>query len=91
MATRFGGAALRACAVARLARLRLHRDWRRILRRSWSLRLAVLAGVLEAANVACEFIPRETSHRVLLGGLAAAVSLAAALARIVAQPSLGSE
>lgn len=60
-------------------------DWRRLVRRAWSVRLAVLAALLSAVEVALPFVaPERSSGWFALAALL--VSLAAAYARIVAQP-----
>lgn len=60
-------------------------DWRRLVRRAWSVRLAVLAALLSAAEFALPFIVPDRPSG-WFAGAAVLVSLAAAYARIVAQP-----
>lgn len=64
--------------------MRLRDDWRLILRRAWSVRLMVLAGVLSAAEMAlplfADDMPRGT-----FAALAALTITGAMIARIVAQ------
>jgi hypothetical protein len=60
-------------------------NWRAVLRRAWSVRLAVLAAVLSAVEFALPFVAPERPSG-LFAGAAVLVSLAAAAARIVAQP-----
>jgi hypothetical protein len=69
---------------------RLIDDWRRVLRRAWSVRLAVLSAVLSAAEVTMQLLAPQMSG----GGFAVAaglVALAAAIARLVAQPAMRQE
>ena len=67
--------------------MRLYDNWRQIVRRAWSIRLMLLAGVLSAVEVALPFfdgdIPRGTFAA--LSGLATG---AAFVARLVAQRDL---
>lgn len=70
--------------------MKLVDDFRGVLRRAWSVRLALVSAVLSAAEVLLGLVMPD--HPPLwLAGLASAVALAAALARIVAQPALRSE
>lgn len=67
--------------------MQLDPQWRDILRKAWSVRLMLLAGVLSAAEAVVPFfsdvIPREV-FALLLAGL----TFAALIARIVAQRGL---
>ncbi|HEX7639320.1 MAG TPA: hypothetical protein VF457_13065 [Burkholderiaceae bacterium] len=68
-------------------RLALIDDAGRVWHRLWSVRLSVLAAVLGAADAALPFVaPAHASPA--FSALVAAVSLAAAGARLVAQPAL---
>ena len=87
-------ARLRAAAAARVqaiaaARLRLHENWRHLLKHAWSIRLALLAAVLSGAEVACSVF---TSNPPIAAGtfaaLSALVTIAAAIARLFAQQSI---
>lgn len=62
-------------------------DWKRVLRQAWSVRLALLAALLSSVEILVQMwaVIRPTPW-FALG--AAAVSLAAAVARIVSQPHL---
>lgn len=65
--------------------MRLTHDWRRILRRAWSIRLALLAAACSALEVLVlnlEF----AFPRGVFAGLAGLVTLLAAVSRIIAQP-----
>jgi hypothetical protein len=67
--------------------MRLIEDAGRVWHRLWSVRLSVLAAVLGAADAALPFLaPPHASAA--FAGLTAMVSLAAAGARLVAQPKL---
>ena len=62
-------------------------DARHLWLRLWSVRLALLSALLSAAEVAVPYLaPAAPSH--LFAILAGCVALAAAVARIVAQPAL---
>ena len=62
-------------------------DWRRVLRRAWSVRLMLLAALLEgAATVLPLFTPMEAP--VWWGGVVFVVVVAACAARFVKQPKM---
>lgn len=70
-------------------------DWRRLLRRAWSVRLIGLSIVLSAAEVGVQAaialgakVPIPAGSFAVLAGL---VSAAAGLARFVAQPKMRGE
>lgn len=67
--------------------MQLDPQWRDILRKAWSVRLMLLAGVLSAAEAVVPFfsdvIPREVFSAVF-----AVLTFAALIARIVAQRGL---
>jgi membrane protein YdbS with pleckstrin-like domain len=65
--------------------MKLVSDWTRIARRAWSVRLALLSAVLGAAEIGVQFLAasKPTPYFAMA---AAFTSLAAAIARIVAQP-----
>lgn len=70
--------------------MKLVSDWRRVLRRAWSIRLVLLAGVLSAIEVTLPFL----EPRFPPGIFAAASGLAAGaafVARLVAQKGLKNE
>ncbi len=61
-------------------------NWRRVLRHAWSIRLSALAGLLNASEVVVQvFIDNPPIPRLTFAVLAGLVSLAAAVARFVAQ------
>lgn len=65
--------------------MRLLDNWRALLTKAWSVRLAALAAVLSAVEFALPFVaPSRSSGWFALAALL--VSLAAAVARLVAQP-----
>lgn len=67
--------------------MKLVDDWKRILRKAWSVRLALLSAVLSAGEFAMQYLaPEHASGAFAL--TAGVVSLSAAIARLVAQPKL---
>ncbi|GHC72527.1 hypothetical protein GCM10007320_08460 [Pseudorhodoferax aquiterrae] len=65
--------------------MKLLDDWPRLVRRAWSVRLAILSAGLSAVEFALPFVAPERPSG-WFAGAAVVVSLAAAAARIVAQP-----
>lgn len=67
--------------------MKLASNWRAVLRRAWSIRLALLAGILSAAEVALPFLEPSMPRGLfaLASGLAAG---GAFVARLVAQKGL---
>lgn len=64
-------------------------DWRRILRYAWSLRLIALATLLSAIEfILPMFMEEPPLPRGVFAALAFLVSIAAAIARLVAQRSV---
>jgi hypothetical protein len=65
-------------------------DWRTVLTRAWSIRLALVAGLLSGLEVLLplmqDFIPRGP-----FGAASFVVTVAAVIARLVAQPKLHTE
>lgn len=59
-------------------------DWRRVLRRAWSIRLAAVAGVLTAVEAILPMFVADLP-RGLFAALSAVVIVAAMIARLVAQ------
>lgn len=66
--------------------MQLINDWKRQFPRLWSVRLALLAAVLSAAEVGINVYI--TGQPPMMALSAMLVSLGSAIARIVAQPSL---
>lgn len=60
-------------------------NWPRVLRKAWSVRLAILSAGLSAVEFAMPFLAPERPSG-WFAGAAVLVSLAAAGARLVAQP-----
>lgn len=72
--------------------MKLASNWRAVLRHAWSLRLSIVAGTLGAAEVAIEvFMTDPPISRGIFAALAALVSVAAAVARVVAQQPISGE
>ena len=62
-------------------------DWRRVLRRAWSIRFSMLAACFTAVEVVLPFLG-DLLPRGLFVLLAFAASLGATVARLVAQPKM---
>lgn len=67
--------------------MKLYDNWRFILRRSWSLRFILIAGVLSGCEVALPLIGDRFEPGVF-AGLSAAFTCAAFIARLVAQKDI---
>jgi hypothetical protein len=66
--------------------IRLHPDWRLILRRAWSIRFLLLAGALQAVVVFLQFDQPYSRHSPIWFAVAAfAATLGAFISRLVAQ------
>lgn len=71
--------------------MKLIDDWQLLLRKAWSIRLNLLSALLSAAEFALPLIPDGVADAIGRGRFAAAafaISISAAVARIVAQPKL---
>ena len=70
--------------------MKLLPDWKRVARKAWSVKFALLAAVLGAAEVGVQLFAavRPTPY---LAMAAAVCSLAASIARLVAQPRMHDE
>lgn len=64
--------------------MRLVDDWKRVLRKAWSIRLMLLAGVLSAVEVVLPFLQPQIPHG-LFAVLSGVTVAAAFIARLVAQ------
>ena len=65
--------------------MKLVDNWAKVARRAWSVRLAILSAILGAVEIGVQFLA--ATHQTPWFAFGAAfTSLAAALARIVAQP-----
>lgn len=62
-------------------------DWRRVLRRAWSIRLSIVAAIFTTAEVVVPFFGDVLPHDVFVL-LAFCASIGAAIARLVAQPEI---
>lgn len=67
--------------------MRLIDDWRTVLRKAWSIRLALVAAVFAGLEMALPFFGDAIPPKLFLA-LSLAVTIGAAVARIVAQPSI---
>lgn len=67
--------------------MKLITNWKAVVTRAWSMRLVVLSAILSGAEVALPLFD-DAFRRGTFALLAVAVSLAAAIARVVAQPEL---
>ena len=66
--------------------MKLAHDWRRVLKRAWSIRLMVLAGVLSGIEIALPLIDGFIDiPRGLFAAASGIVTAAAFVARLVAQ------
>ena len=66
----------------------LVRDWRRVLKRAWSLRLIVLATIFSGLEVAVQFLQDDFEPlfpKGVFAIIAGVVSIAAFVARLMAQ------
>lgn len=61
-------------------------EWKRAIKRFWSFRLAILSAVLSAAEVGVQIWQPDGIPSGMFAGIAGLVSLAAGVARIIAQP-----
>jgi len=64
----------------------LIQDWDRAVKKFWSFRLSILAALLSGLEVVVQLWQPFSIHPGVLAAIAGVVSLAAAIARIVAQP-----
>ncbi len=65
----------------------LHPDWQNILRRAWSVRMAVIAGLFSGVEVALPLFS-DTMPRNVFAVLALVASIGSIVARTVAQPRM---
>lgn len=72
--------------------MRLIADWRRVLRRAWSIRLMILAGILSGVEVALPLldglVPAPAG---VFAGLSALTTTGAFVARLLAQKDIDHE
>lgn len=69
-------------------KLKFYDNWREILRRSWSLRFIILAGVLSGCEVVLPIIGDRYFEPGLLAALSFFFVCAAFIARLVAQKDI---
>ncbi len=62
-------------------------DWKRVLRKAWSVRLALLAAALGGVEIALPLFYDAIPRNVFLG-LSVLVTMGACVARLVAQPKM---
>lgn len=62
-------------------------DWRKIVRRAWSIRLSIVAAIFTAAEVVVPLFG-DVLPRGVFVLLAFSASIGAAIARVVAQPEM---
>lgn len=67
--------------------MRFYDNWREILRKAWSVRLMILAGVLSGVEVVLPLFAHDLP-RGLFAGLSGVTVAAAFVARLVAQKDL---
>ena len=67
--------------------MRLIRDWQRVLRYGWSIRLILLAALLSGAEIVLPLFV-ESIPRNLFAALSMLVTAGAFVARIVSQPRM---
>ena len=70
--------------------MRLIEDWRKVLRKAWSIRLIVLAGALSGLEIVLPMFS-DVVPRNLFAVLTMAVAIGAAVARLTAQPKMRGE
>ena len=71
--------------------MRLVENWRLLLRRAWSVRLMLLAGVLSGAEVVLPLVCADALPVGVFAGLSFAMTTGAMVARMVAQNGVGDE
>lgn len=65
-------------------------QWKRVLRKAWSVRLALLAAALGGVEIALPLFSNAFPRHVFLG-LSILVTVGACVARLVAQPKMSDE
>ena len=68
--------------------LELIEDWRAVLTRAWSMKFSILAAILGGLEVGVQYVQPAGIANGVFAGIASAVSLFAAVARLVAQREL---
>lgn len=67
--------------------MKLRRDWRYLLNRAWSIKLALLSAVLGAVEISLPLF-NEIAPRNVFAALSMLVAVAAAVVRMMNQPSM---
>lgn len=67
--------------------MKLHADWKKIVKRAWSVRLMFVATLLGCVETLLPYFS-DSFPRGIFAGLTVLVSLAALVARLVAQPEM---
>lgn len=68
--------------------MKLHPDWKAIVKRAWSLRFIALAGLAAAVETAIQVVTSGLGFSALVSLAIALASAAAAVARVIAQENL---
>ncbi|TYQ19928.1 UNVERIFIED_ORG: hypothetical protein JN05_01296 [Zoogloea ramigera] len=71
-----------------MKKLELIEDWRAVLTRAWSMKFSILAAILGGLEVGVQYVQPAGIPNGVFAGIASAVSLSAAVARLVAQREL---
>lgn len=69
-------------------KLELIEDWQAVLGKAWSMKFSILAAILGGLEVGVQFVQPAGIPNGVFAGIASAVSLAAGIARLVAQKEL---
>lgn len=70
--------------------MKLSHEWKRVIKRAWSFRLAILAALLSATEVGIQILAAERPSPYFAAG-AAIAGLFAAVARIISQAGFNDE
>ena len=68
--------------------MELIEDWRKVLRKAWSIRLIILAAILNGAEVCVSIWHPKGIPNGVFASMAGAISIAAFLARFAAQKEM---
>ena len=71
-----------------MKKLELIEDWRAVLRKAWSMKFSILAAILGGLEVGVQLVQPAGIPNGVFAGIASAVLLSAAIARLVAQREL---
>lgn len=67
--------------------MKLGKEWRQVMKKAWSFRLAILTAILSAAEVGVQILAAEKPSP-YFAGAAAITGLLAAIARILSQAGM---